>query len=62
MTGHEFSRDRYLAIRAAALETRKADRVYASAYAVALHAASTPAPAPRRGLVARLLGRKAAGS
>lgn len=55
-----FQRDRYLAIRAAALESRTHDRVQAAAIAVALHRAAAPPPvAPRRSLLARLCGRGA---
>lgn len=56
MTPATFSRERYLAIRAAALETRTHDRAQAAAIAVALQRAATPPPvAPKSsGLLARL--------
>lgn len=50
-------RARFEAIRAAALDTRKHDRAYAAAYAVAQHKASAPAPVAPRGLLARLTRR-----
>lgn len=52
-------RARFEAIRAAALDTRKHDRAYAAAYAVAQYKASVPAPVAPRGLLARILGRAA---
>lgn len=53
-----FQRSQYLAIRAAALETRRKDRVAAAAYAFTLARAAVPTPPPaRRGLLARLRGK-----
>lgn len=59
MSSAPFQRSQYLAIRAAAVESGKADRAQAARIETVLRRAATP-PAPPRGLVSRLLGRKAA--
>ncbi len=49
------SRRAFLAIRAAAIETRALDRAFAAVIAVSLNPPPVPPPA-RRGLLARLFG------
>lgn len=58
MSDTPFQRSQYLAIRAAAVESGKADRRQAARIEAALRRAPAP-PAPRRGLLARLLGKAA---
>lgn len=57
MSNAPFRRSQYLAIRAAAVESGKADHWQAARIDAALRRAATP-PAPRRGLLGRMLGRR----